>query len=243
MKSIFAYDSKFMQVLLVVADYLILNFLFVLCCLPIFTIGAAQAGLYTGIKVLQDKEDDSSCAKAFFRGFASGFGTITVGWVLTTVIMVVLGYNLALVLFYQYAGLYAPEFLATLPLYVGEQAPLVLSCIAVAIIMIFQSVLTIFHASFGCKLGQLFKNTFLMILAHPLRCLTVTLLTWLPVIFLILYPPFFLQASIAWFAIYYSVAFRINYKTMQKPFLVITQNFVEAYEAEHGEILLEEAEK
>ena len=243
MKSIFSYDSKFMQILLVVADYLILNFLFILCCLPIFTIGAAQAGLYTGIKVLQDKEDDSSCAKAFFRGFASGFGTITVSWVATAVIMVVLGYNLAMVLFYQYAGLYAPEVLASIPMYIGEKTPLVFSCIGVVMLMIFQSTLTIFHASFSCTVGQLFKNVFLMILAHPLRCLTVTLLTWLPVVLLVLYPPFFLQASIAWFAIYYSVAFRINFKTMQKPFLVITQNFVEAYEAEHGEIVLEEAEK
>ena len=94
MKNIFSYESKFMQTLLVAADYIILNAVFILCCLPVFTIGAAQAGLYTGIRVLRDKEDDSSCLKAFFRGFKSGFGKITLVWCLFAVVIAILGYNL-----------------------------------------------------------------------------------------------------------------------------------------------------
>ena len=74
MQNIFHYDSKFMQLLLKFADYIILNMIYIACCVPIFTIGAAQAGLYNGLRVLQDKEDDSSCIKAFFRQYPENQG-------------------------------------------------------------------------------------------------------------------------------------------------------------------------
>ena len=51
--NIFNYESKFNQLLMTLADLIILNLLFVVCSLPIFTIGAAQAGLFTGIRVLR----------------------------------------------------------------------------------------------------------------------------------------------------------------------------------------------
>ena len=63
--NIFSYESKLMQTLMVIGDYIILNLMFLVFSIPIFTIGAAQAGLYSGIKVALDKEDDSSCAAAF----------------------------------------------------------------------------------------------------------------------------------------------------------------------------------
>ena len=60
MGGLFSYDSKPMQILMFVGDLIILNILYLICCIPIFTIGAAQAGMYTACKVLLDKEDDSS---------------------------------------------------------------------------------------------------------------------------------------------------------------------------------------
>lgn len=224
MKNIFSYESKFMQTLLIVADYIILNAVFVLCCLPIFTIGAAQAGLYTGLRVLHDKEDDSSCLKAFFRGFASGFGTITIVWCILLVCIAVLGYNLVAVLIFDYAGLSAPVWM----------------CIAgLCVCIIFQSMLTPFHATFGCTAWQLLKNVFYVVLAHPLRSISVAVITWGPVILFFLNLPIFLQATIAWVAGYYSLAFVLNTHIMRKPFQIFTENFVVAYEAEHGEIKLE----
>ena len=77
MNSIFSYDSPLMQVLTYIGDLIILNFIFLLCCLPVFTIGAAQAGMFTAVRVLSDKEDDSSAVAAFFRGFKNGFGKVT----------------------------------------------------------------------------------------------------------------------------------------------------------------------
>ena len=52
MSSFFSYESKPMQILMFVGDLIILNVIFLVCCLPIFTIGAAQAGLYTAMKAI-----------------------------------------------------------------------------------------------------------------------------------------------------------------------------------------------
>ena len=224
MKSIFSYESKFMQTLLVAADYIILNVVYFLCCLPIFTIGAAQAGLYTGLKVLRDKEDDSSPLKAFFRGFKSGFGTITIVWCLFAVCIVLLGYNLVSVLIYEIKGMNAPLWMALL---------------GVFFCMVFQSLLTPFHASFGCTAWQLLRNVFFVFLSHPLRSIALTLLTWVPVIALAINLPIFLQGTIAWVAGYYSIAFSLNLSLMAKPFRIFTENFMAAKEAKQEEIPLD----
>jgi len=240
MKNIFAYDSKFMQIMLIVADYIILNVVFILCCIPIFTIGAAQAGLYTGIRVLRDKEDDSSCIKAFFRGFANGFKTITLVWNIILVIMVLIGYNFGIVLIYQLAEFVAPEVLGSVTAVMGYDTPFWMSLAGFLICIIYQSVLTIFHSQFGGTAWQLIRNTFLTIMAHPLRSLAVTVTTWLPIVVFLLLTPVFLQITPLWVAGYYSLTFHLNVIIMQKPFQVYTENFVAAYEAEHGEIKLPE---
>ena len=225
MKNIFSYDSKFMQILLLLADYMILNLLFILCCIPIFTIGAAQAGLYSGMRVLLDKEDDSPCSRAFFKGFSSGFGKITIVWTVLLAVMALLVYNLVATLILDLAGSYAPVWMCVL---------------ALAICILYQSMLTLFHSQFDCTIRQLLKNVFYVVLAHPLRSIAVAVLAWIPVAVFAFAFDYFIQGSIIWAAGYYSVAFGVNVKIMEKPFQTLTENFVSAYEAEHGEIVLEE---
>ena len=45
--SFFSLDSKFMQALSRIADLILLNLVFLVTCIPIFTIGAASAALYS----------------------------------------------------------------------------------------------------------------------------------------------------------------------------------------------------
>ena len=44
MGGLFSYDSKLMQILNFIGDLIILNVLYLVCCLPVVTIGAAQIG-------------------------------------------------------------------------------------------------------------------------------------------------------------------------------------------------------
>ena len=68
MNGLFSYDSKLMQVLGFIADLFLCNVLYMLCCIPIVTIGPAQAGLHNAMRTLGDTEDDRSAVKQFFKG-------------------------------------------------------------------------------------------------------------------------------------------------------------------------------
>lgn len=210
MNNFFAYDSKLMQLLARLGDLIILNLLYILCCLPIFTIGAAQAGLHTGIKVLLDKEDDTQPATAFFKGFANGFGTITLSWGIMTVFLLIM------------------VWMGISSIMLGAPKWLIFAIIAVC--MIFHSLIPAFHARFGCTLFQLYKNCWLMLFAHPLRSIATGALIWLPVIILYFMDLFSVLAlTPIWIIFFYSTAFAFIHGVLEKPFKSITDQYNEMH--------------
>jgi len=79
---IFNLDSPVMRFLTKAADLMILNLLFLICCLPIVTIGAATTALYS-VTLKMVKNEESYVAKGFFSAFKSNFKISTVLWILT----------------------------------------------------------------------------------------------------------------------------------------------------------------
>lgn len=203
MKNLFSYDNKVMQMLMTLGDLIILNFIFLLCCIPIVTVGAAQAGLYTAIRVLMDKEDDSSCVAAFFRGLRSGFGRITAAYTVMLVIIAVSLYALVAVSLLHNAGM--------------KGAPVIISTVALLICAIFQTLICLFHSRFGCTFGQLFRNAWFLFLMHPLRALGATLLTWLPLLLALYDFYFFIALGPLWLSFAFSFLFMLAYSVMRKP--------------------------
>ena len=219
------YDSKFNQILLKAADLIVLNFLYVICCVPIFTIGAAQAGLFTGMKVLMDKEDDSSCAKAFFRGFRNGFGTITLIHCIFSVLIAGLVFLLMNTLAWQSAGVDAPIWMVL---------------IALVLATTLHTQMALFHATFSCTAFQLLRNVFMVTLAHPIQSLLITIALYLPVAVLLLFPNYFAAAFILFIAFYYSGVYLLAFTLMKKPFQKIKDVYLEAQKEEADPAAAEE---
>lgn len=213
--NIFSYESKFNQIMMTLADLIILNILYLVCCIPIFTISAAQAGLFTGIRVLLDKEDDSSVAKAFFRGFSDGFGKSAVAGSILLVALLLMLYIFANVLALYLAG--------------NSLLPVILCGIAVVFIYMAHSILGPFHASFGCTVGQLIRNAFMVAFAYPLRSLAVALLTVLPLVVFLIWPHIFIGGIIAFLAMYYSAAYLLCTSLLKKPFDRLKNSFNQAH--------------
>ena len=221
MNSLFSYDSKLMQILMKVGDLMILNILFILCSLPIVTIGAAQAGLYSAAKVMQDPEDDSSAAKAYLKGFVNGFGSITLAWFILEVVLALL----------IYASLIA--------LYQGS--PLWILIVAIATFGHLTCLVPLIHSRFSCKFWQLIRNAFLIALAHPIRTFGVLALTWLPAVMFLTLTYYFIQVAPIWFTLYFSTAHLFAYQFMRKPM----EGLIEDFKKQHGEtdeVSAEEAE-
>lgn len=204
MRGFFDYDNKFMQALSFLGDLIILNVLFILCCIPVFTIGAAQAALCTGLRQLTNKEDDSSCFTAFFRGFTTGFGTITGAYCIMLALIVISGYTATSAMYFESAGV--------------SGAPVILSWISLFLCAVVQTYMSIFHSRFHCSLGQLLKNAWLMFIAHFPRALLCGLLAWLPVILMLLNMKIFLQITPGIMVIGYSLLFLLINAVSKKPF-------------------------
>lgn len=76
-----SYESKFSQILLKICYSCYLNMLWLLCSLPIFTIGASTAALYdVTLKIV--REDDTALTARFFKAFRENFRQATVLWLI-----------------------------------------------------------------------------------------------------------------------------------------------------------------
>ena len=77
----FSYESRFSQLLLKLCYACYLNLLWLVCSLPIFTMGAATTALYyTCLKVIRGEE--GYVGAAFFRSFRENFKQATVLWLM-----------------------------------------------------------------------------------------------------------------------------------------------------------------
>ena len=77
----FSYESKFSQLLMKLCYACYLNLLWLLCSLPVFTIGASTTALYyASLKVVRGEE--SYVGRLFFRAFRENFRQATVLWLI-----------------------------------------------------------------------------------------------------------------------------------------------------------------
>lgn len=83
-------DSPLMRFLDKVADLMWLNILTMVCCIPLFTIGASLTALhYMAIKIV--REEECYITRGFFKSFRENFRQSTVIWLILVVVFAVLG--------------------------------------------------------------------------------------------------------------------------------------------------------
>lgn len=87
---IFSYDSKFSQVLLKLSAACYLNILWMICSIPIFTIGAATTAVYD-VTLRLARDEEPPMTKQFFKAFRANFKQSTVIWMILLVLGIVLG--------------------------------------------------------------------------------------------------------------------------------------------------------
>lgn len=86
---IFNYDGPLMHFLNKLSDVVILNILFLICCIPVFTIGASCTALYS-VTLKMAKNEESYVTKTFFKAFKDNFKISTVCWLILALIGVLL---------------------------------------------------------------------------------------------------------------------------------------------------------
>lgn len=94
---LFNYDNPVWRAIGKFWDVLILNILWSVCCIPIFTIGASTTAMYyVTLKLVRD--EDGYTFRSFFHSFKENFKQATIIWFLILVSGAVLGVDLWFVL-------------------------------------------------------------------------------------------------------------------------------------------------
>jgi len=208
MKNIFSYDSKFMIMLEGVANTMLLNMLFLVCCVPVVTIGAAFTALFSGCRALMN---DEACFKAFFRSLRAGFKRATLAWLILLPVLAVLGLTAHSVWLYMNAGLKMGAF------------TLVVALIGLAIALSVVMMTFLFYSRFECTLRQLLRNGLYVTLAYFIRAIIIGLMNWAPLLMFLLTPYTFMQLAIIHLVLWFGVSASLSVWLMKKPFAALEQ--------------------
>lgn len=90
MNSLLNPDNPVMQFITKIVNAVYLNILWVLCSLPIFTIGASSTALYY-VTLKMAKNEEGNITKAFFHSFKKNFKQGTIIWIILLFFGIILG--------------------------------------------------------------------------------------------------------------------------------------------------------
>ncbi len=161
-----------MQGLTKVADLIILNFITVICFIPVITIGASLTAMhFVALKIVRDEE--SSIIKTFFRSFKENFKQATILWILHILVIALLAYDFAII---RYAAVGLPSW-----------AGMALLCVTGVVFLLTLHIFPL-QAKFVNKIGQTIKNSVLIgIMTFP-KTILMGIIWVIPVLITIQFP-------------------------------------------------------
>lgn len=218
MRRFFDMDSPMMRGLIRFTDLIILNLLTLVCCIPIFTIGAAVSALYGAVGRMQ--RDEGHTFANYFECFKTNFRKGTCLWLIMLPILGLL--------------------ILALGYYTGENLPAKLSGI-LGIVVVIGIVIWAMVLAWVFPLQSRFENTVKATLRNALICafaflwrtIPAAALNLLPYVIFLVYPPAFFPLCIAWVLFYFSLAASLNLRLLNKPFAILAPETSE--EAEENE--------
>lgn len=201
MFSFLSHDSRFMSVLSRIADLIVLNLLFLLTSLPVFTVGAGSAALYTlSFRMVRGREN--GLVKAYFRAFGENFRQGTVLWLLFLFVFVP-------------GLLYFDAFFHMN----GTLRYLFALCLLAVVLSLFLAAYAFpWISQFRNRTKDVLRNSLILSLTHLPQTLCVCAVNVLPWVLLAVKPDFFLKISFLLFALYFSAAAYVNTALLWKVF-------------------------
>ena len=201
-------DNPIARALGRLCDLIILNLLFIICSLPIVTIGASTAAMYTVmLKLVRDEE--GYILKGFLVAFAQNFKKGTIAW---------------LILFVVNASVYFNIYLSSI-----MDAP-TMGIVFLVIFMIFAMVLLcsslyVFPliARFENPLKNTFKNAFLLSIGRLPFTVLLLLIHVVPVILPFFQEHLFAYGILFWLLVGFSAVSWMSSKVLRKVFEVFEE--------------------
>jgi uncharacterized membrane protein YesL len=224
MKSLFSYDGKVFEIMTKITNLIIVNVLFVVCSLPIFTIGASATALYT-IMLKMQKSQEGYIARDFLKAFKANFKQATIIWLILLFVGLALGADMW---FANRLGEAAVE-------YSNETQLLLCNILSVfaKVLFVFWAVITSYIfpilAKFDNTIKRTFLNSVLMSIRHLLRSVIITVANLLLLILAFLNLKLLMMALMIYILIGFSIIAYFNSSMFNKIF----DNYIPDEGSEH----------
>lgn len=157
----FNYDNPVWRFIGKFGDLIILNILWVVCSIPIFTIGASTTAVYY-VTLKLARNDDGYTIRSFFKSFKENFKQATIIWLIMLAVGLILVFDL---LFFTKGGFN-----------VSPQVRTVMVTIFLAMSIIYMAILTyIFplQSRFYNTVRRTFFNAFFMSIRHLFQTIAI----------------------------------------------------------------------
>lgn len=177
----FSPDSKFMIVCSRIVELTKINLLWLLCCIPVFTVGAATAAMNWCI--YQFRADEPCGARVFFRAFRQHFGRATVLWLIILFFAVMLGLDYYIVAYMDFPG---------------RMAVIGLIFFLLFGLVLVSGIIFPLMVQFPGTIKEMVVNAVLLTLANLPKMLLVAAMNLLPVLLLLVLPQVFFLAGFVW---------------------------------------------
>ena len=135
------FNNRFTEGLSKITDVLLIGFYFLVCSLPVFTIGASATALYYAIHKSVFK--GRGYTTEFFHSFKDNFKQSTLSWIVFVVLFLVLG-----------GDIYITRTM------LAADSPLAASSIFFTVLLIFTIAWTIYHFAYIARFENGFKDSF-----------------------------------------------------------------------------------
>ena len=200
MRNFFSNDTPLGRIACLVADFVILNILWVLCSLPIITMGSATTALYCAIGARSRGEEQMT--RTFFRGFKRNFFQSFIAWLISLAIGLLLFFSVYIIA--QWDN--------------HRTMGLMILCLPIMLYAIIVSYLFPLLAEFETSIPRLFMNAVLLSLAHFPRSMVIALINVLPIIIFFLFPAELVCLVFVWLPVGFSLCAHFNYRLLSPVF-------------------------
>lgn len=191
----FDVNGRFFRALSKVADLVILNILFLICCIPVFTIGAATTALY-GVTKNMAQNRESYIVRSYFKTFKENFKQSTIMWL---ILLALLGFACL--------DLYISNYI-----WKGIGKTLFTGLMTLTIIMVLfvmQYALTL-QCTFENTIKNTLKNALFMSIGHLPWSVLITIVSLSPLAVIVALPQYLGVEMMAMFVLWFSAAAYIN---------------------------------
>ncbi len=179
MGKVFNFEGPVFSFLSRLADLFWLNLLFVICSIPVITIGASSTALYY-VTLKMAKDEEGYITRSFFKSFKENFIQATVIWLIFLFVMIVMFLDLRIANGGNTAQIFNSSAISNV----------VIVAVGVMAIVVMMTLLYVFPilAQFDNTVKNTIKNSFLISVRHLPYTFVMLIVSAIPAVLVLFFP-------------------------------------------------------